>query len=1133
MQRDIDRANETRPQDRGNNRRIPVTKHFLSRAAVFSLVLLHTLDAYSEQAAETAAAKPAVVFTTQQDQQNILEQLGITKLRPGRSPNADSPNAANYDEAKANPYPNLPEALKTAAGEAVDTPELWRTKRRGEIVELLESEVYGRVPQNVPKVKWEVRQTRDIEAGGKPAIQKEIVGVVDNSACPEIQVNISLSLTLPKDAKGPVPVLMSFGFTPFDAQRFNFGGAGRRGGPGGGGPRPPSKQDKLIAAGWACAMLNPSTVQDDSGGWQARRFGPPADPNAKPTGAGLTRGIIGLTNLGQPRKPDQWGALRAWGWGASRALDYLETVPEVDAKRVGIAGVSRYGKAALVAMAFDERFAMGLIASSGAGGTKLYRRNFGESLENLASSGAYHWMAGNYIKYSAEESSFGRRTAADLPVDSHMTLALCAPRLTFISHGVPERGDAHWLDHQGSFMAAIAAQPVFRLLGARDLGRSDDYMKERMPDVNVDLLEGALAWRQHDGGHTDEPNVEHFIRWAQAQSGVAQPRESQPQEKTDEAGKHDAGQQSANRDRRSLREAVGGRFKIGVGVSHVVVQNPEDAVLIRQHFGVVTPENCMKPQSIQPAENEWNFEAADRFADFARGAKLEVVGHCLVWAKDDRTDPWMMQEDGKPVSRETLLRRIEAHVAKVVERYADVATEWDVVNEAVGDSGDGLLRDSVYSRTTGIDFIVTAFKAARAKDPDALLIYNDYNDHLPGKRKKVIELLTQLKQKGAPVDAYGMQGHFELGDDSIAQLRETFDALRKLGLKVVVSELDIDVVTRGRWWADGGKYRDELATYDPYRDGLPAEIVQKQARQYAELFELFIENSDIIERVSFWNLHDGQSWLNYFPWRRVNHPLLFDRNRRPKPAFDAVYETLQNQPAAHAAIERRDANSRIAHEQLLQKTKQGRIDVYFQGDSITRRWGATDYPKFLAHWKESFHGWNAANFAWGGDNTHNILWRMQNGELDGVSPKVIVLQAGANNLPSRGPADDEKVDEVYSGIRAIVDEFRKRAPEATIVLTAVFPRTQNMQLAPTIKKINERIETLADGKRVRFLNINDRLADSSGRLLPGISSDGLHLEKPGYEIWAEALKPILEELLGPPAKEDQAPPPTGDPRAAR
>jgi GH35 family endo-1,4-beta-xylanase len=366
---------------------------------------------------------------------------------------------------------------------------------------------------------------------------------------------------------------------------------------------------------------------------------------------------------------------------------------------------------------------------------------------------------------------------------------------------------AHWLDHQGSFMAAVAAQPVFRLLGARDLGRSDDYLGEKMPDVHVDLLDGALAWRQHDGGHTDDPNIEHFVMGAQARREEDDNRSPVPQ-----------------RDGRSLKAAVGDRFKLGVGVSHVVVRQPEDAALI------------------------------------------------------------------------------ETHIHTVVERYADATTAWDVVNEAIGDGEEGLLRDSVYSRTTGLDFIVTAFKAARASDPDALLIYNDYNGHKPGKREKLIELLTQLRQQGAPVDAYGMQGHFELGDDSIPQLRETFDELRKLGLKVVVSELDIDVVTRGRWWAEGGKYRDELATYDPYKDRLPDEIQQQQLEQYVALFRLFDEYSDLIERVSFWNLHDGQSWLNYFPWRRVNHPLLFDRDRRPKPVFDAVYALFETPRSTHRIV---------------------------------------------------------------------------------------------------------------------------------------------------------------------------------------------------------------------------------------
>ncbi len=471
------------------------------------------LHSAQDTSASAQESKP-VVFSTQQDHQNMLDQLGITKLRPGRNGDANAPNGANYDEAKANPYPALPEILITTAGENVTTPEQWNDTRRPELVRLLETHLYGRIPEAVPDVKWEVVETREVEAGGKPAIQKHIIGTVDNSACPEIEVNISMSLTLPKDAKGSVPVLMTFGWTPFEPNP--FARVARRGDDDG--ARPPSKRDLLIAAGWGCAMINPSTIQDDAGGWRNRRsFGSAQTEDAEPTGAGLTRGIIGLTNLGQPRKPDQWGALRAWGWGASRALDYFEEVPEVDATRVGIAGVSRYGKAALVTMAFDERFAMGLIASSGAGGTALHRRDFGESLENLAGSGEYHWMCGNYLQYAAEESSFGSKTPDDLPVDSHMMLALCAPRLTFISHGIPERGDAQWLDHQGSFMAAVVAQPVYRLLGAKDLGRSDDYMKELMPAVNVDLLDEALAWRQHDGGHTDGPNVEHFIRWAESQ----------------------------------------------------------------------------------------------------------------------------------------------------------------------------------------------------------------------------------------------------------------------------------------------------------------------------------------------------------------------------------------------------------------------------------------------------------------------------------------------------------------------------------------------------------------------------------------------------------------------------------------
>ena len=223
-----------------------------------------------------------------------------------------------------------------------------------------------------------------------------------------------------------------------------------------------------------------------------------------------------------------------------------------------------------------------------------------------------------------------------------------------------------------------------------------------------------------------------------------------------------------------------------------------------------------------------------------------------------------------------------------------------------------------------------------------------------------------------------------------------------------------------------------------------------------------------------------------------------------------------------------------AHAQLLEKAKRGRIDLYFEGDSIVRRWGATDYPDFLANWKENFFGWNAANFGWGADLTQNILWRLQNGELDGVNPKVIVLLAGTNNVGTQ-PGDAAAIADISRGVRAIVDLCRQKAPDATIILTAIFPRNDNLAVMPTITRINEHLATFADGRRVLFLNINDRLADADGRIVEGVLSerDKLHPTLKGYQIWADALKPIVRGLLGPPGRTDLAPPPTGDPSAVR
>ncbi len=388
---------------------------------------------------------------------------------------------------------------------------MWWKQRRPEIVEDFDREVLGRVPKNVPKVTWTVTNTVTATVAGRPVVGKLVMGHVDNSAYPEITVDIQMTLVTPADAKGRVPVMMMFGGRglpglvppggPGGGRGPGAPAAGVAGGPAGrGGFGPPAggdppATDQLIADGWGYATINPGSIQADNG-------------------AGLTKGIIGLVNKGQFRKPDDWGSLRAWAWGAARALDYLETDKAVDAKHVGIEGVSRYGKAALVTMAYDTRFAVVLVGSSGEGGAKLHRRNWGEAVENLTGSGEYHWMAGNFLKYGAAEATFGSKNAGDIPVDAHELIALCAPRLTFISYGVPEKGDAKWLDQQGSYMAAVAAGPVFRLLRAKDLGTSDDYNKEKMPAVNVSMLDGQLAWRQHDGGHTDGPNWKYFIPWA-------------------------------------------------------------------------------------------------------------------------------------------------------------------------------------------------------------------------------------------------------------------------------------------------------------------------------------------------------------------------------------------------------------------------------------------------------------------------------------------------------------------------------------------------------------------------------------------------------------------------------------------
>ena len=293
-------------------------------------------------APQAPAATPPVELTAQQDHQRLMGLLGITSLRPGPSGNPKAPNAANVDESKATPYTSLPDPLVMNNGTKVTSARQW-PKRRAEIVEHFDREIYGRTPARTPRVRWEVTGTAEEVVGGTPVVTKTLVGHVDNSSYPQVTVDIQLTVTTPAKAAGRVPVMLNFGFGPR---------------PAGAPPRPPTPgptwQELLVAKGWGYAVFVPTSVQPDNG-------------------AGLTRGIIGLVNKGQPRKLDDWGALKAWAWGASRALDYLETDAAVDAKQVGLEGLSRYGKAAAVAMAYDTRFAIGFIGSSGAGGVKLHR----------------------------------------------------------------------------------------------------------------------------------------------------------------------------------------------------------------------------------------------------------------------------------------------------------------------------------------------------------------------------------------------------------------------------------------------------------------------------------------------------------------------------------------------------------------------------------------------------------------------------------------------------------------------------------------------------------------------------------------------------------------------------------------
>jgi hypothetical protein len=441
----------------------------------FVFGILFTIAVQSRAAEESATNSPP---TANQDHERMMELLNITTLRPGRNgSNPQSPNYANYDEAKANPFPDLPAPLVLKNGMKITTAEQWWNHRRPEIAEDFDREIYGRGPVNTPTVNWEITSKKLETNGTIEVVTKQLVGHVDNSLHPAITVDIQLTLSTPANAAGPVPLIMQFGFGARGTNGFGRRGFGGTNTPAANGP---DWRQQVLAKGWGYAVLVPNSIQADNG-------------------AGLNQGIIGLANRGQPRKVDDWGALRAWAWGASRAMDYFESDRKVDAKQVGIEGHSRYGKATLLTMAYDKRFAIAYVSSSGEGGAKLHRRDWGEIVENLAGVGEYHWMTGNFIKYA------GPLKWGDLPVDSHELIAMCAPRPVFLSAG-STNGDA-WVDAKGTFMAAAAAGPVYALLGGKPMASAE------FPPIET-LVDGDVAFRQHSGGHTDAPNWPVFLKWA-------------------------------------------------------------------------------------------------------------------------------------------------------------------------------------------------------------------------------------------------------------------------------------------------------------------------------------------------------------------------------------------------------------------------------------------------------------------------------------------------------------------------------------------------------------------------------------------------------------------------------------------
>jgi hypothetical protein len=440
-------------------------------------------------------AQPAPPSATEQEHRRELDLLHIGKLRPPRDATHPArPDYANYDEDVATRlFTLLPDPLTMADGTKVTTRAQWLNRRKPELMALFERDVLGRRPASLPGVAWTVTETRHETVAGVAVVTRKVTGHVDNRAAPDITVDIALQVTTPEAADGrrlPAIIVMGSLAPPRPIPVRTPPGAAR-------GPAPapqqvrsyPDYRGQILARGWGYVIFDPLSVQADNG-------------------AGFTRGIIGLANKGRPRSLDDWGSLSAWGWGISRAMDYLETDSRIDATRVGLFGHSRYGKAAVVTMMYEPRIAVGYISSSGKGGAAPYRRVFGSTVENMSTTTEFQWQNGRFMQYAADPLS-----AKDMPVDANEALALIAPRALFVSAGkymadpVVAPGDG-WVDGKGSFEAEVSAGAVYRLMGRTGLD-STAY------PALLTLVDGdGLAFRQHDEGHTPAPNWASFLDFA-------------------------------------------------------------------------------------------------------------------------------------------------------------------------------------------------------------------------------------------------------------------------------------------------------------------------------------------------------------------------------------------------------------------------------------------------------------------------------------------------------------------------------------------------------------------------------------------------------------------------------------------